>query len=224
MNFEGKPCEASIIKSLECDLVSEIGGTTIKCCVVCEGCKYEITYQPTIKGRHQLHIKVEGEHVRGSPFRVAVKAPVKMLGAPILTIGGVSKPWGVAINRRREVVVAEGGRHCVSVFSPSRDKIRSLDIRDSAHDHWQIRGVAVDGEGNIFVTDKWNDCIKKLTAQGQFLTEGSGPSLSYPNNVSFNSANGMVYVADCRIHILNSDLSFSSTFGKEGTGKGQFCG
>ena len=35
--------------------------------------QYEISYQATSQGRHQLHIKVEGEYIEGSPFSVTVK-------------------------------------------------------------------------------------------------------------------------------------------------------
>ena len=41
-----------------------------------------------MKGQHQFHVKVEGQHIRGSPFSVAVKLPVEKLGHPILTIDG----------------------------------------------------------------------------------------------------------------------------------------
>ncbi len=64
------------------------------------------TYSVKWLKRHQLHIKVECQHVRGSLFSVAE------LGTPILTLGEV-----VAINQRGEVMVTNGG--CVSVFSPS---------------------------------------------------------------------------------------------------------
>ena len=43
-----------------------------------------ISYQPTVKGRHQLHIRADGQHIRASPFRVTVKLPVEKLGTPIL--------------------------------------------------------------------------------------------------------------------------------------------
>ena len=46
-----------------------------------------------------------------------------------------------------------------------------------------------------------------------------------PFDVTFNATNNKVYVVDCwnhRVQVLNSDLTFSSTFGKEGSGKGQF--
>ena len=60
----------NFIKSLECELVSEITGTRASCSVERRVSQYEISYQPTIKGRHQFHVKVECQHVRGSPFSV----------------------------------------------------------------------------------------------------------------------------------------------------------
>ena len=79
ITFEGKPCEEPI-KSLECELVSEITGTRASCSVERRGqSQYEISYQPTIKGRHQLHIKVQGQHIRGSPLSLAAKSPVEKL-------------------------------------------------------------------------------------------------------------------------------------------------
>ena len=67
VNSAEKPCEK--IRSLECELVPEITGTRESCTVVRRGVsQYDISYLPTIKGRHQLHIKVKGQHVRGSPL------------------------------------------------------------------------------------------------------------------------------------------------------------
>ena len=81
INFEVEPCTVPI-KVLECELVSEMTGTRASCSVERRvQSQYEISYQPTIKGKHQLHIKVEGRHIRGSPFSVAVKMPVNKLGS-----------------------------------------------------------------------------------------------------------------------------------------------
>ena len=229
--------EAEGIKSWECELVSEITGTRASCSVKRRGqSQYEISYQPTIKGRHQLHIKVEGQHVRGSPSSVAVKSPVEKLGTPILTLGGVRKPWGVAINKTGEVVVTERSGHCVSVFSPIGVELRTFVTRGSGQGQLKYPyGVAVDGEGNILVADCNNNRIQKFTIEGQFLaavgTKGSGPlQFDHPNDITFNSSNNKVYIAgncNCHVQVLNSDLTFSSTFGKDGSGKGQFsypCG
>ena len=226
VSYEGKPCEEPI-KSLECELASEITGTQASCSVERRGqSQYKISYQPTIKGRHQLHIKVEGQHVRGSPSSVAVKSPVEKLGIPILTLGGVRGPWGVAINQRGEVVVTECDGHCVSMFSPSGEKLGSFGISGSGQGQFdKPSGVKVDGEGNILVADYGNHHIQKFTTEGQFLaavgTWGSG----YTSDIAFNTSNNKVYVMDHlnhRVQVLNSDFTISSTFGKQGSGKGQF--
>ena len=80
VNLGGKSYEKPIM-SLECELESEITCTRVSCSVERRGqSQYEISYQPTIKGRHQLHIKVEGQHARGSPFSVAVTLPIGSQG------------------------------------------------------------------------------------------------------------------------------------------------
>ena len=230
LNFEGLCC-IDPIKSLDCKLLSEITATESSCSMERRQSQYEISYQPTIKGRHQLHIRVEGQHIRGSPFSVAVKLPVEKLGTPILTIGGVWEPRGVAINQRGEVVVTEPDNHCIHVFhafNPSGEKLRSFGTHSSGKGQFDKPcGVAVDGEGNILVADTWNHCIKKFTAEGQFLTavgtRGSGPlQFSCPNDIAISDKVYVVDFSNHRVQVLNPDLTFYHTFGKKGSGKGQF--
>ena len=228
INFEGKPCEEPI-KSLECELVSEIAGSRASCSVERRGqSQYEISYQPTIKGRHQLLIKVQGQHIRGSPFSLAVRLPVKKLGDPILTVDGVGGSLGVAVNQmgEGEVVVAEYHADCVSLFNPSGKKLRSFGKRGSGQGEFvRPHGVAVDGEGNILVADCGNDRIQKFSKILSAVdTVAVGPRFC-PSAIAVNPRSRKVYVMDwdsnC-IRVLNSDLTLSSTFGKYGKGKGQF--
>ena len=98
--------------------------------------------------------------------------PVDKLGAPILTIDRLKSPWGVAINQKGEVVVTEEDQHCVSVFSPYGEKIRSF---GTDYGHVQSpRGVAVDGDENILVVDGWNNRIKRFTAERKDLSGYKG--------------------------------------------------
>ena len=232
VSYEGKPCKEPV-KSLEHELVSTITGTQMKCDVERKGqSQYEISYQPTVKGRHQLHIKVEGQHIRGSPSSVAVKSPVEELGTPILTLGGVRRPMGVAINKNGEaIVVAQVGGSSISVFSPAGDQLQSFGTRGSCQGQFESpSGVAVDGEGNILVADSGNYRVQKFTPQGCSIaavgTKGCGPlQFKNPSCITFNYINNKVYVTDYsnhRIQVMNSDLSFSGTFGKQGSGQGQF--
>ena len=91
INFEGEPC-VKPIESLECKLSSEMTGARLTCSVErMEQGQYRINYQPTIRGRHQLHIKVEDQHIKGSPFDIMVKLPREKLGSPIRTIDSLEE-------------------------------------------------------------------------------------------------------------------------------------
>lgn len=104
-------------------MVSEITGTRALCSVQRSGkSQYEICYQPTIKGRLQLHIIAEGQYIRGSPCIITAKSPVEQLGTPILAIGGIDEPQGITISQKGELVVAEGSQGCLSFFSIKGEK------------------------------------------------------------------------------------------------------
>ncbi len=220
VNFNGEPCEESI-GSLICELVSEMTGVMVDGSLERRGesSKYEISYQPTVKGRHQLHVKVEDQHIRGSPFPVAVKLPIEKLGIPILTIGGVEGPYGITFNQKGEIVVAEYNGECVSIFSPSGEKLRSI----GEHGHLpgsfhSLCDVAMDNEGNILAIDGFR--LQKFTGQGQFLTSVETYAMGLLHN-----GNAKVYMGDGehRLQVMNpSDLSVSRLFGEHGSGPGEF--
>ena len=234
VNFKGKQCTEAI-KSLECELVSEITGTQTSCSVERRGqSQYEISYQPTIKGRHQFHIKVEGQYVGGSPSCVTVTSPVEKLGTPVLTIGKIGKPGGVAINERGQVVVTEVSGNCITTFSPSGKKLASFGTHGSGQGQLDNPfGLTVDDDGEILVADSLNNRVHKFAANGQFLkavgAKGSKQlQFDFPTDIAFNTSNKKLYVADSgnsRIQVLNSDLTFSSTFGigRRGSPRGIAC-
>lgn len=104
------------VESLECELVSDITGAVVECHV--ERCGqslhsiYDLSYVPVDKGRHQLHLKVEGEHIRGSPFMVAVSSSER-LAEPMATIHGLRKPTGVNITAQGKILVSQSEGNCV---------------------------------------------------------------------------------------------------------------
>ena len=229
-NYMGTPC-TELIKSLQCEVISDITGTKAQGSVERRGQnQYKIKYQPTIKGRNQLHIKINSQHIKGSPFPVSVKLPVEQLSIPIQIIHGVNCPSDVTVNQKGEVIVSEFNSNCVTVFSPTGEKLKSFGT--SGSDHGQFSGpggVAIDSEENILVVDSGNHRIQKFTANGQFLTavgsKGNGPlQFVHPMYIAYNASNNKLYVTDNgnnRVQVLNSDLTFSSTFGKKGSGNGQ---
>ncbi|XP_064384350.1 E3 ubiquitin-protein ligase TRIM71-like [Halichondria panicea] len=216
----------------EAKLVSKLTNKTTKCAVKERGQgEYEISYQPTVGGASELIVRVGGEEVEGSPFPVAVKTPIDKLGTVIKTINDLKSPRSVALNQAAEIIVAEAAADIVSIFSPTGDKLRTLDTRGTAVGAMKNpRGVAVDGDYNILVLDAGNHRLLKFSRGGDLIAavgsrgDGSG-QFNDPIGVCVNSVNGKVYVVDYRahcVHIFNSDLTFSSKFGSEGNGNGQF--
>ena len=203
--------------------ISRLTDQTTKCLVTERGKKeYEISYQPAVRGAHQLHIRVGGEEVRGSPFQVTVRTSAEQ-GTVIKTIDGVNRPHGMAVNKSGEVIVAEERNACVSVFSSAGDKLRVLDTEGTVVGRMKNpSGVAVDSEDNILVADAGNHRLVKFSQLGDLIgtvgSEGNDPGqFHYPTGICYNIGN--VYVADQnahRVHILNSDLPFSSELGSAG--------
>ena len=222
----------SNINEITCELVSEINTMRTNGEVrLVKDNQYEISYRPTSGGRHQLQIKIDGKRIKGSPFSVTVRRSIENLGTPIKIITGLNAPWGVAVNKKGEIIVAETGAHCVSIFSRSGEKLRSFGSCGSGQGQFcSPCGVAVDDDGNILVTDAFNDRIQKFTENGKFITavgvEGNKPlQFKYPTGIAIHPVSKKMYVTDSsnhRVQILNPDLTSHSMFGSEGSDKAQF--
>ena len=231
---KGKACSTPV-ETLTCELVSESTGKKIDCSVKkteASG-QYEISYQATSQGRYQLHIKVEGEHIKGSPFTVTVKLPVQKLGTPITIISGLKNPWGVAVNKKGEILVAERDGHCISIFSPQGEKLRSFGSYGSGPGQFNNpHGITLNDDGRILVADSENHRIQKFTSDNKHIksigSRGSNPlQFNLPISVSISPISKKIAISDCskhRVQILNPDLTFHSSIGSLGSGNGQFNG
>ena len=229
MDEEGRGCDMPL-ECIDCELMSVADNTMFKCKVEKKDSQYEVSYQPTHRGKHQLSIRVEGVHIRGSPFTVVAFPRFDPL---IMVIEGVSQPWGVTVGDSGEIVVAERKAlyHCVSTFAQNGERIGTFGAMGSAHGKFNHpTSVAFDSAGNFLVVDGDNHRIQKFTAEGNFTTavgrKGSEDmEFELPVGIGFNPTNKKVYVCDRRNHrvqILNEDLAFSSSLGSRGSGDGQF--
>ena len=231
INHKGELCELKL-PSLQCTLASELTCKTIEGRIMGkERGRCQISYKPVIKGKHQLHIKVEGNHIKGSAFPVLVRMPVEKLGCPMHTIEGLNGPFGVTIDQRGQITVSEFIGNCVSVLSENGEKIKTFGTHGSGPGQFDApAGITVDRDGNILVVDYGNHRIQKFTSDGQFLqgvgVKGEGPlQFNRPVGIAFNTTNNKIYVADQlndRVQILNPDLTFYKRFGAKGSSKGQF--
>ena len=208
------------------ELACRSDGTVVHCEVVEKrNNSYALRYLPHSQGQHDLLIRVGGTHIRDSPM--AVRVVGEFQGTHVKTIEGVKEPRHLAITGSGEIVVAERSAYCVSVFDCEGHKLRSFGENKAEYP----LGVALCSDNTVLVASCGEyHRVRRFTLDGQFIasvgTSGSSHlQFDAPWSVTTSPTNDKVYVCDTsnfRIQVLNSDLTFSSTFGSRGNNQGQF--
>ncbi|MEK7409634.1 MAG: hypothetical protein AAB225_31620 [Acidobacteriota bacterium] len=141
-------------------------------------------------------------------------------------------PAATQLNRSRDVAVDAGGNlyiadtynHLIRKITPSGEvsTVAGRGVRGNAGDGGPASsalldaptGIAVDGEGNLFIADQRNHAVRKVDAGGVISTvaggaRGSGgdggpaaeAGLNFPSAVAVGSA-GALYIADTENHVI----------------------
>ena len=119
--------------------------------------RYDISYTPSVHGRHELSISAYGQPVPGSPFTMTVYISPAQLDKPVKVWGGVNWPCGITVNSVGEIIVAEGNRDIVMLDKEGK---RLRHIECSQHQIDGLRSVDVDNEDNIYFIG-WSNKIGK---------------------------------------------------------------
>ena len=168
---------------------------------------YHTTYTPQVRGRHDLMVNINGQHITGSPFRVFVKIHPTQLGPPVRTITGVNRPWSIAITSKQQLVVAECGGKKITVRERDGKTIRTVEnekMRDP-------RGMATGPDGAIYVTDVSAHCLFKFDKDGRLLKTLQN---EFQSPYFIKSINNRLYVSDHGkkvVKILDLDFNVIGT-------------
>ena len=189
---------------------------------------YKITYYAKKTGRCEASVKVNGEHVHGSPFEVQVRPrefrPQLSFGQKGSSAGMLSHPWGVAVNERNEIAVTEVGNHRIQVFSNSGTHLRSFGRKGVKQGEFNYpTGIAFHND-KIIVVDDSNHRVQLLSDQGEYLDqfgeEGSlNAQLKFPCGLSIDSDDNII-IADKDnklLKIFSSGGQFLRKIGAKGS-------
>jgi uncharacterized protein (TIGR03663 family) len=160
--------------------------------------------------------------------------------------GQFTSPRAVAVDGQSRIYVADSGNNRVQVFNPDGSFLRQFgstckldtkegcqgDGRGQFNEPW---GIAVDQEGNVYVSDTWNHRVQKFDKDGKFVNqwgvfESTGGELGKPfafygpRQVTIGK-DGKVYIMDTgnkRVQAFNPDGSFLTQFGGGGVVDGRF--
>jgi len=133
------------------------------------------------------------------------------------TAASFNNPTGVAFDGDGNLYVTERYNHTirkitpageVTTFAGSAGSSGSDDGTGTAARFWQPTGVAVDGDGNLYVADTSNNTIRKITPAGEVTTfAGSGSSGSDDGTgtaASFTQPQGVVFGGDGNLYVLDT--------------------
>ncbi len=141
-------------------------------------------------------------------------------------------PTGIAITPDRTLYVADSGNHIIRAVSP-QGVVRSLSgcgtpgHKDGASHIAQFyypTGIAADSDGALFVADRANHRVRKVTLKGHVSTlagsgaaaavdgRGSSASFSWPHGIVVDPApRGPVYVSDTFVFQIRKILRDGTT-------------
>jgi sugar lactone lactonase YvrE len=137
------------------------------------------------------------------------------------------EPHGIAIDSAGTLYVADYENHLVRKVSPAgvvttlaggADILGYVDGQGTAARFMALQGIAVDSEGNVYVTESGNKDVRKITSSGLVTTlVTSGPGkLGAPHGIALD-ASGNLYVGDYGVNVVRKVTSAGTVSTHAGT-------
>ena len=147
---------------MSCSLRSLYNNILTECKVGQTGAgQYSIQCTPTVRGRHELSVSVDGQQVAGSPFPVFVSIPPTQLGKPVKVWTNLTYPTGITVNSVGEILVSEQNGNIIK-FDTEGNR-RTLVEQNRVIN---LRKIEVDGEDNIYCIEGTSNMILRCDRNG----------------------------------------------------------
>ena len=191
---------------------------------------YKVRYFLKDTGKCQVSVKVNEEHIRGSPFPVKPKPRqfrhVLSFGQQGSSVGMQCCPYGVAVNERDEIVVSDIDNHRVQVFSSDGTYLRSFGRKgDKQGELNRPIGIAFDKNSRSIVVDYENNRVQLFNEQGEYLSQfGAKGNLDHQLNSPlglFVDRKGNIIVADKGNKVIKTFSPGGQFSYKLGEGEGE---
>ncbi|EGT36603.1 CBN-LIN-41 protein [Caenorhabditis brenneri] len=175
-----------------------------------------ISYFPTIEGTYNLNILVKGTSINNCPTTMEVrrgrnyddianKGPILTFGKEGSGDGELCRPWGICVDQRGRVIVADRSNNRVQIFDKDGNFLAKFGTSGNRPGQFdRPAGITTNTLNNIVVADKDNHRVQVFDENGQFLLKFGDRGravgyFNYPWGVATNSHNAIA-VSDTRNH------------------------
>ncbi|XP_019856143.1 PREDICTED: E3 ubiquitin-protein ligase TRIM71-like [Amphimedon queenslandica] len=190
---------------------------------------YRIQCNPSTSGTHAIKVHVYDVQLQDTSIVIPFNPYLDNI-TPERTITELNGPWTVAVSDDNHVIITEYYGHCVTILDKEGKKVKSLGGEGGSGNvkFSYPLGIAITPDNFILVSD--SDRIQKISMDGYrkaSVGKKGNKQLQFhsPSGIAISAITGQVYIADKinhRIQVLNPDLTFSRSFGSEGSASGQF--
>ena len=147
---------------VSCSLRSLYNNVITECKVGQTGAgQYSIQCTPTVRGRHELTVSVDGQQVAGSPFPVFVSIPPTQLGKPVKVWTNLTWPTGITVNCVGEILVSEEDGYIIKIDTEGNRRTLVEQKRMNT-----LYNIAVDGEDYIYCIEETSNKILRCDRNG----------------------------------------------------------
>ena len=190
---------------------------------------FRVKFFPKIPGTYNMTVKINGEKLVSSPFRVHVKERwIDFVGELVLKGEIPESPNCIALNSKGTIAVSDCMKGCILMFDEDGNFVRKFGcFGEGPGQLANPAGFTFLNDNELLVVDDGNGRIQQFNAQtGNFVKrfgkEGTGDGeFSAPEGIFLNDE-GHLIVADYRnngIQVLDKDGKFMYKFGDNGPGE-----
>jgi len=141
------------------------------------------------------------------------------------------RPYSIVVDSRGRAIIADPGAAGIHIFDFAQHKYKFIERREKSKDAMlSPQCLALDADGNIYVTDSESGKIFVFNADGKYqraigsLKGGEG-YFKRPTGIAVDSTAKRIYITDTlrdKVYVLDLDGSVLKTIGDHGEENGKF--
>ena len=190
----------------------------------------QLKFTPKVPGAYSIEVKINGDKLPTCPFTAQVKERELVVVGELELFPGdaLQGLYGIAVNKKGEMVVTDNRVHCVYVFDKDGNCVRKIGSRGKNPGEFQYPdGVSYLNDNEVLIADYDNNRIQQVdiqtgTAVNSFGECGAGKGeLKNPYDVCLDDKERIVVTewGNNRIQLMSKEGESIFTFGDSGPEK-----